>query len=106
MAVVLLVLGGDRGRHQIRRDLGQRDVGAPARLRVEDLVEQVAIAVEDAGGLELGRAAAQVLDGGQTGGQRVVLVQAEGDDGDRRGDEQEERQDRHAQHAASAAAPA
>jgi hypothetical protein len=52
MAVEILVLGGDRGRHQVRGDPLQRHERSPAGVRVDDLVEQVAVSVQDAG-LEL-----------------------------------------------------
>ena len=43
----------------------ERDIGAPPGVGVEDLVQQIAVAVEDARGLELRGAFLQVIHAGR-----------------------------------------
>ncbi|MCE7939475.1 MAG: hypothetical protein DYG90_13015, partial [Chloroflexi bacterium CFX6] len=63
MVVEVGVLGRDGGLDEERRDLAQRDDGAPAGVGVEGLVEQVAVPVVDPGAAERGAARRQLLGG-------------------------------------------
>ncbi len=53
IVVEFLVLGGDGCGNHIGRDFLQRHIGAPTGIGVNDFVQHVVIAVEDAGGLKL-----------------------------------------------------
>ncbi len=74
VAVEARVLGrDDRGQH-VWGDLFQRHIGAAPRLRIQDLVKQIALPVQNAGCFELGRVLLQIPDRGQGSSQGVVLV--------------------------------
>jgi len=65
MVVIFFIFGGNGCRQQVRRDPVQGDVGAPPGVGVNNLVKHVIITVEDAGGLKLRGAGAQVFHAGQ-----------------------------------------
>ena len=78
MVVILLILGCQGRRDDIRRHAFQRDVGTPSRVRVEDLVDRVTVAVKNACGFKLRSARLQVFNAGQGSGDGIILVNQEG----------------------------
>ena len=72
MAVEAFVLGGNGRRDQDWGDLVERHIRASSCVGIENLVQHVPIAVQDAGGLELRGAVLQVRHAGQGTGNGVV----------------------------------
>jgi len=71
-----LILGGDGGGDQIGRNAVQRHPRTPAGVGIEDFVQHVAVAVEDARGLKLRGTVAQIVDRRKGGGNAEILVHA------------------------------
>ena len=93
------VFGGDGRVDGVVGDLVDRDEGAPAGLRVGDLLQQDAVAIEDAGGLkgagdDVGRVRQAVVD-------VTVGLHRAGDRADRRDDGEEHETDEGKRDAAS-----
>jgi len=74
VVVIFLILGGDRRGDQVRGNAFKRYVSALAGVWVHDLVQDVAVAVEDARRLKLRGAVLQLIHRGQGLGDIKVLV--------------------------------
>ena len=83
------VLGGDGGLDQGGRDLVEGHAGAPPAQRVEDLVEQVALAVVDLRGGKAGGARFQFARQGQLAGDGGVGQHGHGEEEEEQGDQQQ-----------------
>ncbi len=97
VGVKVFVFGGDGGGNHKWGDFIQGNVGAAPGLRIDDLVQQVAVAVEDGGGLELGGALLQILYARQGGGNGIILKEAHGCQDQSQGDDGENGDDHPAQ---------
>ncbi len=106
VAVKLGIFRGDNPRDHVGGDLFQRDVCSTACLGIEDFVQQITIPIENACRFKLSGMFVQIFNGGEAGGQRVVLVNPERDDSDHNGDENKSSEYGHSQSAPTAGIPA